>query len=241
MFRDACESVASEFVARPIDFTVEFEVQARLYEELRRRLADIDALRTNGKHPSLTHTSDGYKRAYWTTIESKWRESDALTRVHPELTVQENERIDLAVLGETVDAVEWHDGSKRFSASDLDAAFEVKYVKNKPRFPTTAAASELAALSDDELRDALDVEENSLGPDFEELARLPDDVETFLLLVSNKNYLYCPPVTEGERAHNRAYERLGRIAREWLTATGEAADTAVLYATPRQYQWFVEP
>lgn len=241
MFQDVCESMASEFVSHPIDFTVEFEIQARLYERLRQHLANVGKLQTNSDHPSLTHTSEGYKRAYWKTVESKWRDSGGLTRVHLEVTVQKNERIDVAVLGETVNTVEWHNGSKRFSSSDLDAAFEIKYVKNKPRFPTTAAAAELPGMSDDRVRQVLDTEENSIEPDLDELARLPEDAETFLLLVSNKNYLYQPPITDGEKSHNQVYERVGRIAREWLADAGGKADTAVLYVTPREFHWLAEP
>jgi hypothetical protein len=239
MFRDACDSVAAEFVARPIDFTVEYEIQARLYETLRARLAETSNLHATADASTLGETSDGYKRAYWKTVESKWQEGGGLTRVHPEVTVEQGERIDLAVLSETVDSVAWNNGSKRFQPTDLDAAFEVKFVKNKPRFPTAAAADELAELTDEELRETLDTDTNGLRADLEELARLPDGAQTFLLLFSNKNYLYAGPTTEGERNHEQAYERVGRVARDWLTRTGESTDTAILYATPRRHQWLV--
>lgn len=241
MFREVCESVASEFVARPVDFTVEYEIQARHYERLRQRLADDGELEVVVDEPELTETSDGYKRAYWQAAESKWRESGGLTRVHPEMTVQKGERIDIGVLAQNTNRVEWNNGSKRFDAGHLDAAFEVKYVKNKPRFPTTAGVNQLRDMDSAQLREVLDTAENGLIDDIRELGRLPDKTETFLLLYSNKNYLYADPVAEIERKHEPVYERLGKIAQDWITVTARKNDTGVLYATPRHYEWLTLP
>lgn len=240
-FQEVCEAVASEFVARPVDFTVEYEVQARHYEQLRQRLAANGELETVGQRPTLAKTTDGYKRDYWQAVQSKWEENGGLTRVHPEVTVQKGERIDLAVLASETDYVEWHNGSKRFDANDLDAAFEVKYIKNKSRFPTTARVNRLRGMDDTQLRTVLDTAENGLVDDLNELGNLPDDVDTFLLLYSNKNYLYADPVTETEVEHEPVYERLGNIARDWLAATARENNTAVLYATPQWHEWLTLP
>jgi len=241
MFQSVCEGVAVEFVEQPVDFTVEYEVQARLYERLRAELAERDSLHTTAEEVSLVGTKTGYKQAYWETVEAKWQDNGGLTRVHPEVTVTKGERIDLAVLTETVERVGWHNGSKRFEESDLAAAFEVKYVKNKSRFPTTEGVNELRKMDEDRLRSALDTTENGLQGDFEELGRLPDDVRTFLVLYSNKNYLYSEPLSPRERRHEPVYESIGREARKWLRQAGAETNTAVLYVTPRKYEWITGP
>ena len=238
-YREVAEELAAEFVDSPLEYVAEFDVQTRYYERLRSELDARGELYAEVMRPNLAETTNGYERAYWQSAEEKLRRAGRFGRVHTEVSVTQGERIDLVVFGDRLERpIRWIDGSKRFDERDLDAAFELKLVKNQSYFPTHVPVASIESLFEKELRSELDVERNCLKPDFDELKRLPNHVEAFSIIYSNENYLYTEPISPAKRDHRPEYARLGTVAREWIS--DRAGETNVLYAMPRGSQWLTD-
>jgi hypothetical protein len=135
MFHATAEKIAESFQKNPLDFVAETDLQVALVEALRERLSPAEASATN---ITLEGGSTGsFKRDYWRTAQEQLMATGQLDRVHTEVSVQKGERIDVVVFNsELVEPIEWvSGGSKRFSTSDIECAFELKFVKNKTSFP----------------------------------------------------------------------------------------------------------
>ena len=244
MYRQLSEALAKDFMRNPIDYVAEADLQTRLVELLRSELSPAVAT-ANGI--GLKGTSeDSFKRDYWQTIEQKLADSGKMNRVHAELSVEQGERLDVAVFkSELRHPVEWvAGGSKRFNEEDIDCVYELKFVKNKTSFPKQPGnpISELAENSPSQMQRVLDFNENKIRADIQELNRLSDVRGRFLLLFSNNNYLYHDP-TQTEKdsyRYGELYHRMGKAAREWLKQ--EADDgVEILYAHPRGMTWLTDP
>lgn len=136
--------------------------------------------------------------------------------------------MDIVVFNEIIkNRIIWDNGSKRFSVNDVSSAFELKFVKNKPKFPTKGKVRNLEEKSREELLESLDFGPNKIEDDLEELRKLDkhgiDDV--YLLIFSNKNYLYLHHggVPSGEKDHkyHSLYKKLGKLARNKMESLSE--------------------
>ncbi|WP_227378105.1 hypothetical protein [Haladaptatus halobius] len=121
---------------------------------------------------------------------------------------------------------------KKFDKRDFSAVIELKFVKNKDKFPTHARSTSLGSRHDGEIQDELDFGPNKIKEDLERLTNLPDSIETYLAIYSNKNYLYTEPASERERNHHE-YARIGHLARQQIAEM--ANGTNVLYVMPPRY------
>jgi len=245
MYRQCAERLAKDFQQNPIDYVAEADIQISLVELLRSDLspavASADGIELEGA------SSSSFKRDYWQTVEQKLVNNEEINRVHAEVSVEQGERLDVAVFKPQLKRpIQWvSGGSKRFSEVDLDCIFELKFVKNKTSFPKQSA-NPISELADDsptscELQRILDFSENKIRADIHELNRLTSVGNRFLLLFSNNNYLYHNPTpTESESyRYGELYHRMGQTAREWMEQKADDG-VEILYAHPRGRVWLTE-
>lgn len=252
MYRDLVEQLAVEFQQNPVDYVAEADIQIALVEQLRLELEPVVA---TAEEVSIEGGSPGsFKRDYWQTVQQKLSEKGRIDRVHAEVSVQQGERLDVAVFQpELTHPIQWvSGGSKRFNEDDLECVFELKFVKNKTSFPNhsehpirqlakNAPSTETLlqkASSDDPV---LDFSANKIRADIHELNRLDGVDARFLLLFSNNNYLYHEPtaVELDSYRYGDLYHRLGKAARRWMRE--EANDAVeILYIHPRGMIWITE-
>ena len=251
-YRKVVETVADDFQENPINYVTERDFQVAMVEKLRAMLSPASATLTTTVLDGTSDTS--FKRAYWQQIQRQMSTQGQIDRVHTELSVQKNERLDVAVFQpELSHPIQWvSGGSKRFDERDLEFVCELKFVKNKTSFPTTSGhpVRELAANPSSAPRlcesvssdtSILDISENGIEKDIKELNRLSDVPTRIMLLVSNNNYLYQNP-TPAEKDDYRfgeLYHRLGKAARRWMAKTAsEGVD--ILYVHPRGSLWLTD-
>lgn len=242
-FEKTCEDLSQEFIYNPINFVTEFDLQARLQRLLREGLSIREAA---VKNPQLKGTTNGYKKAYWKNVQKKLREQGKIDRVHTEVRLVNESgkepdvkgRIDAVVFNESINGrIRWDNGSKRFPVGDVASAFELKFVKNRPKFPTKEKIKNLKGKSNEKVRKDLDLTPNKIEDDLKELGKLSEREieEVYLLIFSNKNYLYLHQgeVTPEEKQHkyNSLYEELGKSAREKIKEISND-NVNVLYTHP---------
>lgn len=190
------------------------------------------------QNPRLVGDTKSYKQSYKDVVEKRFRERGEIERVRLNASVGKRTKFDTIVFNGTVNhPVEWvRSGSKRFSNDDLDAAFGIKFIKNKCYPPTTCSVNsdEILKMDMGELQSILNTDENSLLGEFDKLHSLPDAVDTFFILVSNNNYLFADPLAESEERETKK-QRVGMAAREWLR--DKAGDITILYVHPRGKTW----
>lgn len=235
-YGDTIEEFADRVATNPHQYVTEIDVQVELVVHLNHVLDDTSAEFTG----SLIGSSPGYKLAYMDAVEDAF---DRFNRVHTEISLQQGtgdddwrERLDVAVFKEELSHdIEWRRGSKRFHRDDIEAAIELKFVKNKPKFPTTTKIRNLQDrdISVSDLRDVVDLSANSIKKDIEELGRL--DAETYLFIFSNYNYLYQGNLADTERGDNvELYRRLGDAAEQELAELAEENNVSLIYVHPLQ-------
>jgi len=181
--KNYCESLAESFINNPANFVNESDLVMNLAYLLRENFKPI-------KIPSnksiFENYSFGYKDGYRKKIEEKITEFD---RIHLETSVNKGERIDTVVFKEDIDSINWiKNGSKRFNNTDVGAAVEVKFIKNKRYFPKNNHNTELDGLNIDDFIDEIDLEENKIKGDIEELNDLETE-DVYLLIFSNNDYI----------------------------------------------------
>lgn len=231
------EQLAEDFTERPFDYVTESDLQARLVHLLRRKLIDKAALgaTVDDHHLDVDGSHRSYKQAYKQAIEESLREHSTMNRVHTEVSVAQGKRYDVVVFKDTITQIKWvRSGSKRYNKQDLDAVFELKYVKNRCYFPTKCHINspEILDTDIDILKHELDLEKNKIKQDLNDLNDLPKRVETYLLIFSNNNYLFKQPLTEPEK-NEKTKAKIGKAAQTYLRENAE--DTTILYAHPLGY------
>jgi len=247
------EKLAEEFVENPLNFVTEEDLRIRFIELMKDNLNEEKTVVNRSRF--LEDISEGaefepgnrYKQTYWEKIR---KSGDKIDRVHTEVSVEKGKRIDVVVFKEKEDEdkgidVEWvQQGSKRYDSEDLDAAIELKFVKNKRYFPTeTGFNPEGEKISN--IKNNLNLEENSLYKgniddeqkkgDIDELSSLPDHVDKYLIIFSNNNYLYQGE--EGDKHNNnfKTYNKVGEAARKKIRNLGKGKKgncVNILYAHP---------
>jgi len=252
MYREIAQQLASDFQENPINYVAEADLQISLVNRLRAMLKPRAA---SVERTDLEGTSDdSFKRDYWQTVQQRLTEEGQLGRVHAEVSVQQGERLDVAVFdSELTHPVQWiSGGSKRFSENDIDCIYELKFVKNKTSFPKHSGnpvdevAAEFPTVSqmlyrDEHEQPLLDFSENKIAGDICELNRLNEANDRFLLLFSNNNYLYDNPTkTELDSyKYGELYRRMGKAAEEWMKReANEKVD--ILYVHPRGESWITD-
>ena len=131
MYQEIAQQLADDFRENPISYVAEADLQISLINRLRTVLEPGAA---SVEQTDLEGTSDGsFKRDYWKAVQQRLTEEGQLGRVHAEVSVQQGERLDVAVFDpELAHPTQWvSGGSKRFSADDIDCVFELKFVKKR--------------------------------------------------------------------------------------------------------------
>jgi len=269
------ENLAEEFVARPHDFVAEFDLQARLVEALRAQLRKEDALYARFsddvskrmkfektpiyKHPQLCLHKQRIKNSNPSRVLTEVVDKSVqITDCELVEDRSGDNSIDVVVMNdEWNNQIKWNDGSKRYSVSDFDAAIELKYIKNKYKYPNNKNAGEIEEKypdnSEELIRDNIDWSENKIGSDLCELSQLRG-TDTYLVIFSNYDYLYTT-TTEGARSDidisdekdkRPHYVQMGEIVREELVeaanqpASGERSSTEILYANADHCCWLTD-
>lgn len=213
-YQQVLNEIADGFVQRPLDFLLEQDLQTRVAEALRHELRQENALYADFAGSSLTYSTDNmanYKVRYPQEVREKTEATEhPISRVHTEVAIQDHltaddgwrEQIDVVVFRDQLqNPIQWNDGSNRFDPDDFECAIELKYVKNKNYLPTYAGV--------DALEESLKTDSNNIESDLHELDALPDDTETFLVILSNYNYLYQGPVLDTSDTRAEKYKRVG--------------------------------
>ena len=239
--------IADQCTQSPIEFTVELDIQARLTETVRKKFREKNRLQARFADDRIEYTgqSANYKESYVDHFLTKVRQAETpFSRVHTEVAPYEEliddldsrERIDVVVFSEQLEhPIRWRGGSQRHHWDDYDAAIEIKYVKNKNKFPAEISETEILDTSIASLRSQIDFTANSIGSDIAELERLPASVDRYLLLVSNHDYLYRGPIADLDHRRQQRYSRLADAAVAELQDRVE--QTHILYVHPTGWQW----
>jgi len=116
----------------------------------------------------------------------------------------------------------------------VDAAVEIKYPRNQTAMPSSTQGS-VDGLSEDELKETVNLERLGIKADLKELEALGDGyaITPYFLLCSQYDILRRGSSTR-ERHHLLADAALKKI-REMCD------ETAVLYAYPGDSEWLVSP
>lgn len=233
------QNLREEFIKNPGNFVAEADLQVRLVELIRDGLSDG---KSTVENPTLEGTPSSYKEGYWKKVQEGLETHGEIDRVHTEVSVEQGERVDVVVFKPEIEKqIEWvSNGSKRFSASDIEAVIELKFVKNKYKFPKQTGIT-VDGLKDrdpsvEELQKSgdLDFSENNIGADIKELNGLEEVPNRYLVLFSNNNYLFEKPLSEEESDYNNSelYSTMGEAARNRIS---DELDDGVefLYTHPR--------
>lgn len=246
-YHRALTRVAEQCTQSPIEFTVELDIQARLVEILRQGLRDSSALSAQFSNKRIEYTgqTQNYKEGYVDHFLSKvGSDNKPFSRVHTEVApyeeliedLESREHIDVVVFNEQMNnPIKWRGGSQRHHWDDYEAAIEVKYIKNKAKFPADINDTEISEATIEELQTAIDLQENSIASDIEELERLPNSTEKYLMLVSNHDYLYRGTIADLDQRRQQRYTQLGSAAIKEMQSRAE--ETQILYVHPTGWQW----
>lgn len=237
-YRKAAKRLGQEFVDHPLNFITEVDLQVRLMQLLQRELKDENTLQAEVKDTNIPGSARSYKSSYKRSIEEKLGERETLGRVHTEVSVKQGNRFDVVVFQDEIsNPVQWvRTGSKRFNEDDLEAVFEMKYIKNKNYFPFEwhINSEKILETTNKELRKQLNKTENKIQGDLTELKNLPDYVDTYFLLFSNNNYLFHGNLSKKEK-EEKTKIRVGEVAQNWLV--DESRFTSILYTHPMNSIW----
>ncbi|MFB6158327.1 MAG: hypothetical protein ABEJ95_01560 [Candidatus Nanohalobium sp.] len=251
------EDLADKFANNPLNFVTEEDIRVKFIELLKEELEEkktsvnrdefYESIDEDGKEKYEFGNSNKYKQTYWKMIRDN---GGKINRIHTEVSLEEGKRIDVVIFQKDGEVdVEWvQQGSKRYSENDIDAAIELKFVKNKRHFPTKTSISDNKDMTKEEIKEQLNLEENSLYKgenskdsdgnnskgDIDELDGLPDDVDKYLLIFSNNNYMYQGKEPEGEEEYNgnlQVHKKVGEAAREKISNL-RGDEVSILYVHP---------
>lgn len=236
------EKLGEDFVDQPIEYGTEADLRVRLHRFLTAELEKNDAVRAEIHKPTILGDTPSYKRAYKEMVETSLRTRGSIQRVRLDVSVDKRRKYDLVCFNEKIRSpIDWiRSGSKRFSESDLDAVFGLKFIKNKcyPPLRCSITDDQIPEMELSELQSEFNSKENSIGRDIEELNSVPSNTTAIFILVSNNNYLFLKPLSEEERPE-RKKKRAGLAARNWLQ---DAVDgVGILYVHPGVVTWIEPP
>ena len=247
LYQSAAEELTDWFVTEPLSIAMETDMQVRLIGWLQTELTDRN--QSHGiLHPGTTgfngnkvltgiETAANYKEPYVKEILKRQRSSGrensgegenegiSIPRVRSEVNVTEdgeqNEQLDVAVLKQELrNPVKWNDGSKRYSAEDLEAGFELKFIANQNVISNPWGRAELNELSEEQIRqkdyDNVAAADGDLQSDIKSLRGLPTE-NVYLIVLSHYNYLMQEPLCENqENRHRKRNEKLAPLVDKWM-------------------------
>lgn len=230
-FHDLTEQMGKQFIENPGDFVTETDLQLLMVSEIREALSGS----SGGNNPRFEIDSGSiFKQAYIDAVEDGYHH-EGIDLVHTEVSLEKGERIDIGVFGTPQPTAHWDNGSKKFDAKDFDALFELKFVKNQKKPPTTTGFTPYQDRNTNygqgTLKSAIDWEDIGVKEDIEALGKRTSVPYRAVLVFSNFNYYYHHP-TQKEVDHAPLYEDLGDAAWDMIQRVGNDMDVNVLYVAP---------
>lgn len=166
-YENTVENLQSEFEENPLNFFVEAELQSRLKQLIQQKISGETEITDTKNFPGTEKHREYTDKAL---------ETDSIDRTHLEVkTAQEGGNIDLCVFQQEA-SVEMSGGTKVFDAEDLEATFELKFVKN--------------------LDYAQPGKVSDIRGDIKRLDRLPDHIEKYVIIFANKDLFRDSPQTD---------------------------------------------
>ena len=159
--KDAVHQILDGYRRKPIDFNVEISLQSRLSTLLKQELDPNTA--------SVGETINSANRTLRPYVDVALN-IDTISRVREEINTKATRgNLDLGVLQATDVTVEM-EGTKRFREKELEAAIEIKYIKNADHFGDYRLQRDGEIIIETDLR---------------RLSQFPGDTEKYFLLFSN--------------------------------------------------------
>lgn len=243
--------LAKEFEQNPMDFVLERDLQARLYELLQKRLITEDkqaAKFTCSTRLAIGDKTPDYKRDYVQEIEEDLRQRDGISRVHTEIAFFQpmeerhgREQFDVAILRDQIDRpFVWNDGSKRVDMDLVETAIELKYVKNKTGFPVDMTFDEVENNDIQTISDNINKDANDIRGDLDELTEVNDvyTTDVCLVIASNYDYLHLSDTHDYLVRRNEVQDKVGDAVVQWIQ---NEYSVPVLYTCPFTSEWIIEP
>lgn len=251
--KNPLEEVAQEYSIVPLDFNSENDVQARLYEAIRECLQkgnDLSTTTAKGFDIQLAGNLPSYTTKYHKQLKMS-AQRQTLSRVRTELPIwhplgdiisderpipvdEGVEILDLAVLRSPIDRpVHLENGKHRIEIEMVDVAVEIKHPRNEPAMPSNWGSS-LDGLTDDEVREIVDLERPGIKADLEELEDLGLNYSTDVYFVLTSQY----DILRRGLYTNERHQRLADAAVEKISDVCNV--TSVLYSYPQGWEWIVE-
>lgn len=230
-FHDLSEQMGKQFTENPGDFVTETDLQLLMVSEIREAFSGSSA----GNNPRFkTDSGSIFKQAYIDAVEDGYHH-EGIDPVHTEVSLEKGERIDIGVFDSPQPTARWENGSKKFNADDFAALFELKFVKNRKKPPTTTGFKPYQERNNSygqgTLNSAIDWEDIGVKADIEALGKRTSVPYRAVLVFSNFNYYYHQP-TKQEVDHAPLYEDLGNAAQSMIQKVGNDMGVNVLYVAP---------
>ena len=230
-FHNLAERIGDQFIKNPGDFVTETDLQVQLASLLREALG-----RPPDANSPLFKVDSGstFKQSYIDAVEDGYNH-EGIDLVHTEVSLEKGERIDIGVFDSPQPTVRWENGSKKFNADDFAALFELKFVKNRKKPPTTTGFKPYQERNNSygqgTLNSAINWEDIGVKADIEALGKRTSVPYRAVLVFSNFNYYYHQP-TKQEVDHAPLYEDLGNAAQSMMQKVGNDMGVNVLYVAP---------
>lgn len=241
-YHKIAEKLGEDYRNQPIEYGTEADLRVRLHQLLSDQLTQDGQVYAEVNEPELVGETPSYKQAYKENVESKLRQRGSINRLRLDVSVNKRRQYDLVCFNNRIESpIKWvRSGSKRFDERDLNAVFDLKFIKNKCYPPIRCPITDDSLLEMDllELQSVFNPNENSIDGDIDDLNSLPPEVTAVFILVSNNNYLFAETLSEEERTEHKK-RQAGLGAREWLQSSTD--DVGILYVHPYGSTWIVPP
>lgn len=207
----ALEELANEFKCNPVDFFLESDVQARLYEIVRRMLREHDELRypPNVFENTVQVMDESVGAGSYDEWFAEFTNSDAdveshLTRVHTETWLSEewdysnDNQLDMVVLDyPAYRPVQLFKGRRRIEESAIGAAIELKYLTRDTSFPPLKGNVDPKSADIDSLASDIRLDSSEIEKDLDSLQNISDGHkrESYFVLATMYD-----PLCRGEHA-----------------------------------------
>lgn len=226
VYKKSLKELAIDFLRNPINFISEADLQARLVEILKKnfRNKNCEVNQTN-----LKNIPDSYKKEYYKKIQQNLKKEQSIGRVHTEVSFEKNKRFDIIVFKPEIDEIhikgsDLAGGSKRFEEEDAEAAFELKFIKNKYYVPKEKNAKKID----------FDSNYNKIPEDLNSLKSLSKVKKKFLVIFSNFNFFFENMTSREKKDGNEEIIKRSEKARKELANGGIENNIDVLYTHPKK-------
>lgn len=226
-YKTSLKKLAADFLRNPINFVAEADLQARLVEILKKNLRNknCDIKQTNLKND----IPDSYKKEYYRKIQQNLKKEQSIGRVHTEVSFEKNKRFDIIVFKPKIDEIrirgpDLAGGSKRFEEEDAEAAFELKFIKNKYYVPKEENAKKID----------FDSNYNKIPKDLNSLKSLSKVKKKFLVIFSNFNFFFENMTSKEKKGGNEEIIKRSEKARKKLANEGLENNIDILYTHPKK-------